>query len=120
MDRRTVTQTPKFAELPTPAKRATRVVAAALVTLSVLTGCSKVVDGTLSMKTEGLSTDISCADFIALGENERVKVVTQILQETHNSTSAQRPFVMVTLAGVLCQGMPDMQLKTLLSRMRVR
>jgi len=104
-------------------RRASALVAAALVTLAALTGCSKVVDGTLSSQIEGLSTDMTCKEFNALGENERLKVVTQILQETQPGTgtqTTQRPFVLVTLAGVLCQGMPDMQLKALLSRMRIR
>jgi hypothetical protein len=103
------------------AKRAAALATATVVTLATLTGCSKVVDGQLSTQIEGLSTDISCSEFTTLSDSERLQVVTQILEETSPSEkSTQRPFVMVTLAGVLCQGMPDMQLKALLGRMRVR
>jgi hypothetical protein len=92
-----------------------------LVAVATLTGCSKVIDGQLSMQLEKVSTDLSCREFTALGDNERLQVVTAILDEKPQSgNTAQRPFVMVTLAGVLCQGMPDMQLKALIGRMRVR
>lgn len=102
-------------------KRAAALTTATLVTLALLTGCTKVVDGQLSMQIEGLSTDISCREFNALSEHERLKIVSEILDEESEPGSDLQPaFVMVTLAGVLCQGMPDMQLKTLLGRMRVR
>jgi hypothetical protein len=108
-------------------KRAAALATAALVMLTMLTGCSKVIDGQMSTHIEGLSTDISCKEFIALGENDRLKVITQILEETpepgnsgKSGKADQRSFVMVTLAGVLCQGMPELQLKALIGRMRVR
>ena len=112
---------PQNHDRPVRGKRAAALAAATLVTLGLLTGCSKVIDGQLSMQTEGLSTDITCREFTALGERERLEVISQILGATSQpGKTDQRPFVMATLAGVLCQGMPDMQLKTLLGRMRVR
>ncbi len=112
---------PQNHDRPGRGRRAAALATATLVTLGLATGCSKVIDGQLSMQTEGLSTDISCREFTALSEHERLKIVSEILDDGSESESNdQRPFVMVTLAGVLCQGMPDMQLKTLLGRMRVR
>lgn len=98
---------------------ARRATVAALACLLLLTGCGRTVAGEVAMTTEPLSPDMSCAEFIALGDGDRIKVVNEALGGQGSGSEGQA-FLLSALAGVLCKGTPETPLKDILSRMKVR
>ncbi|HEY5844696.1 MAG TPA: hypothetical protein VIU87_25110 [Mycobacterium sp.] len=106
--------------LPLPGAGAKRAAAVALATLCLLTGCARTTAGQVAMTTEPLSPDLTCGEFITLGDGDRIKVVNEILAKQGGQSSDSQAFLLSALAGILCKGTPEAPLKDILVRMKVR
>lgn len=95
-------------------KPAVAAATAALAVVCVLTGCTRTTGGQLSMTTEALSADITCRQFIELPEKDRAAVINQIMDEKSERHTSQQAAMLLVVANLLCQGMPDRQLKDLI------
>ena len=102
---------------PTAAKRA---MAAALAAACLLAGCARTTPGQVAMTTEPVSPDLTCGEFDALRDTDRVKVVGQILAKESGETSDSQAFLLSALAGILCKTVPQAPLKDVIGRMKVR
>jgi len=93
---------------------------AVVSTVLVLTGCSRVVDGQLAMTVEPISSDLTCGEFMDLSDTERTKAISQVIaDDPDKSPITSRPMVLVALATVLCERMPQVKVKQLVMGMRV-
>jgi hypothetical protein len=72
------------------------------------------------MTTAPLSPDMSCDEFNALGDRDRVEVVREILSKQGGQSSSNQAFLLSALAGILCRGAPQVPVKTIIDRMKVR
>ncbi len=98
-----------------------RVGVAALAALLLLAGCARTTTGQVAMTTEPLSPDLTCGEFVSLGDSDRVDVVKAILDErAGKAQDNNQAFVLSALAGVLCRGVPDTPVKKIVLRMKLR
>lgn len=84
----------------------------AIVAAGVLSGCTHTVDGVVAQTIEPVSTEgMTCADYTALGDRDRLTVIEEITAGEKTS----RPAFVVGLAQVICQMVPDADLKQILT-----
>ncbi|CAN5223427.1 hypothetical protein BH11ACT7_BH11ACT7_03360 [soil metagenome] len=77
-----------------------------------LTGCTDTVDGVVAQTTEPVSAQgMTCAEFNALGDRDRMTVIEEIL----DGQNSQRPVFLVGLAQVICDMVPDADLREILT-----
>lgn len=77
----------------------------------VLSGCTQTVDGTVSQTIEPLVVDgMTCAEFNTLGDRDRTFVVDEVLA----GASGDRPAFVAGLARVVCQMLPEAEVKQVL------
>ncbi|CAN5676891.1 hypothetical protein BH10ACT9_BH10ACT9_28580 [soil metagenome] len=85
---------------------------AAIAAACVLTSCTNTVDGVVAQTTEPVSAQgMTCADFNALGERDRMTVIEEVL----DGGSTERPVFLVGLAKVICDMVPDADLEEILT-----
>ena len=75
-----------------------RAAAATMAALCLLTGCARTVPGQVAMTTTPLSPDMTCDEFVLLGDRDRVEVVGEILS-TQGGGKIDQPGVSVVGAG---------------------
>lgn len=97
-----------------------RAAAATLAVIVLLTGCAQTVPGQVAMTTAPLSPDMTCGEFNALSDRDQVEVVRQILSTQGGQSSSNQAFLLSALAGILCKGAPQVPVKTIIARMKVR
>jgi hypothetical protein len=97
-----------------------RAAVAAMAALCLLTGCARTVPGQVAMTTAPLSPDMTCDEFESLGDRDRVEVVSEILATQGGKSSTNQAFLLSALAGILCRGAPQVPVKTVIARMKVR
>jgi hypothetical protein len=86
-------------------------VVAMLAVTCVLTGCTKTTAGVVAQTTEPVSVEgLTCQDFNTLGERDRAAVVDEILADKN----VDRPALLVGLAQVICQAIPQADLEDVL------
>ncbi len=93
-----------------------RLAALALSAAAVLSGCAQTTPGQVAMTTEPMSPDMSCADFTALSDRDRLKFTKEVLGA--DSSSVSQPVILSALVTVLCQRAPDTPVKDLLIKLR--
>jgi hypothetical protein len=97
-----------------------RAAAATMAALCLLTGCARTVPGQVAMTTTPLSPDMTCDEFVLLGDRDRVEVVGEILSTQGGGKSTNQAFLLSALAGILCKGAPQVPVKTIIARMKMR
>ena len=106
--------------LPLPGAGAKRAAAVALAALCLLTGCGRTTAGQVAMTTEPLSPDLTCGEFITLGDGDRIKVVNEILAKQGGQSSDSQAFLLSALPASSARATPEAPLKDILVRMKVR
>lgn len=87
-----------------------RFLLALLAAVAVLTGCAT-VDGVVAQTTEPVRVDgMTCAEFTDLSEKDRRAVIDEILADEN----VQQPVFVFGLAQVICQAIPEADLKEVL------
>jgi hypothetical protein len=88
------------------------VAAVAIAATCAVAGCTQTVDGVVAQTTEPVSAEgMTCADFTALGDRDRIAVIEEILAGGTND----RPVFVVGLAQVICEMVPDADLAEILT-----
>ncbi|GAA1666790.1 hypothetical protein MMUR_03800 [Mycolicibacterium murale] len=88
-----------------------RFLLALLAAVAVLTGCATTVDGVVAQTTEPVRVDgMTCAEFTDLSEKDRRAVIDEILADEN----VQQPVFVFGLAQVICQAIPEADLKEVL------
>lgn len=105
------------ADTKRPVKRAA---AATLVAAVLLSGCARTTPGQVAMTTEPLSPEMTCSEFVVLGDKDRVEVVREIVGKQGQKTPEGQAFLLSALATILCKSSPDATLKDVLGRMKIR
>ncbi|WP_099024578.1 hypothetical protein [Mycolicibacterium palauense] len=105
---------------PVKISRRTRAAAAALSLACLVAGCSRSIEGQVAQTTEPVSADVTCSEFVALSDKDRVEVISKIMNGDEPSRPSEQPFFLVALAGVLCERAPDAKVKDILVRLRPR
>jgi hypothetical protein len=83
----------------------------AVIAACVLSGCTRTIDGAVAQTIEPLTVDgMRCAEFNTLGDRDRTFVVDEILA----GASADRPAFVAGLARVMCQMLPEAEVKQVL------
>jgi hypothetical protein len=92
-----------------------RLAALALSAAAVLSGCAQTTPGQVAMTTEPMSPDMTCAEFMALSDKDRLDFTREAMDT--KDTSLGRPVILSAVAMVLCQRTPDTPVKDILVRL---
>ncbi|AQA02852.1 hypothetical protein BVC93_10890 [Mycobacterium sp. MS1601] len=77
----------------------------------VLSGCTNTVEGVVAQTTEPVAVDgMTCEDFTALSDRDRRAVIDEILADK----TVDQPVFVAGLAQVICQAIPEADLKDVL------
>jgi hypothetical protein len=93
--------------------------AAALIGMSLLTGCTRTTTGTVAQTTEagGPLLDaqtITCKEYAGLDEQGQLAIVGDLVGKDDNPLGSQGARVAKSLADAICQYLPDARLSEIL------
>jgi hypothetical protein len=93
--------------------------AAALIGVSLLTGCTRTTTGTLARTTEAGSPlvnaqSVTCKEYSELDEQSQLAIVGDLVGKEDNPLGSQGARVAKSLADAICQYVPDARLSEIL------